>query len=224
MFVVLLISAPLSQKLEPPANPARFTVLEILNSVAERARAGDILFLTICAEPPAGLNRKSDSERKVVLKSQIPSLKAAISKVANKDFSDRHFPVTSGKLLLKMLQSAFSSRAQDGNFHPQFKVIYRDSMVMCTIGGVFCENFSRQPGKLRKLCEEKLPTFCQKSEFYSIPKFNFTELERILLQKSSFAQNSGYIRRLKGLGIPGSELEEYETISRFVPKYMESIL
>ena len=200
------------------------SVLEILNSVAERAKTGDILFVTICAEPPAGLNRKGDADRKVVLKSQLPNLKAAISKVANRDFSDKHFPKTSGKLLLKMLQSAFASRSENGNFHPQFKVLYKDSLVMCTVGGVFCENFSRKPRKLRNICDDKIAAFCNKNEFFNIPKFNFTDLERILIHKSSFSENSGYMRRLKGLGINHGELEEYENISRFVPKYMESIL
>lgn len=200
------------------------SVFEILNSVAERAKIGDILFFTICAEPPAGLNRKSDADRKVVLKSQIPSLKAPISKIANRDFSDKHFPKTSGKLLLKMLQNAFSSRVEDGTFQPHFKVLYKDSLVMCTVGGVFCENFSRKPGKLRRICESRLGPFCNRNDFYNVPKFNFTELERILIQKSSFSDNSGYMRRLKSLGINDAELQEYENISRFVPKYMESII
>lgn len=199
------------------------SVLEILNSAAERAKLGDAFFVTICGEPPAGLNKKGDADRKMVLRSQIPSLKAAISKIANKEFSDRNFPATSGKLLLKMLESAFASRTKDGHFHPHFKVIYKDSMVMCTVGGIFSPNFSRQPNKLKALCKDKLGAFCSKDSFYSIPKFNFTELERILIHKSSFKHDSGYSRRLKSLGIPSSELEEYEDISRFVPKYMESI-
>lgn len=199
-------------------------VLEILKSVAGRVKEGDILFVTICGEPPAGLNKKSDAERMPVLRSQIPSLKAAIERIPNKDMSSKRFPGTSGKLLIEMLRSAFSSRIADGKFHPHFKAIYKDSMFMCTVGGVFCGNFSRKPRQLFKLCELKMPRFVSKNEFYNIPKFNFTELERILIQKSSVSAEKGYIRRLKSIGLQVEELVEYEHIARFVPKYMESVL
>lgn len=199
-------------------------VLETLNSAAERAKLGDVFFVTICGEPPAGLNKKGDADRKKVLRSQLPSLKAAITKIPNREFSDKQFPTTSGSLLLTLIQSAFASRIEEGRFHPHIKVIYRDSVVMCTVGGVFLPNYSRRPNKLRRLCEEKISSFCRKNEFYKIPKFNFTELEKILINKSNFRLDSGYSRRLKSLGIPLEELEEYERLSRFIPKYMESII
>jgi hypothetical protein len=40
LFVVLLISAPLSQKLEPPANPVRFSSTEVdFDEALNEARA-----------------------------------------------------------------------------------------------------------------------------------------------------------------------------------------
>jgi hypothetical protein len=190
-----------------------------LNSIASRAKDGDIILVTIKADLPRG-----KSTVKHLLKSRLPSLSTHIDRIGPGRLTEKEFPGTAGVLLLELLRSAFSSRIDDGSFHTIFKVIYQDSTPMCTIGGVFCSKGARRPGKLRRAVANSLAVMCppKKAEFYVVPTFNFTELERILLDKSVVGSGDGYTRRLTSLGLSPEHLEEYCAISRFVPKFIES--
>ncbi|MEN3793744.1 O-methyltransferase [Fulvimarina sp. MAC3] len=200
------------------------SVAELTNSLAENAKAGDVVFFTICAEPPAGTGRKSDRQRKDVIRSKFPAMKSLIASLPANNFNDKNFPTVSGILLSKMLRNSFATRRQDGIFNIHLKIIYADSANMCTIGGVFGKRKSGSAAKLGRAVRAKMsPIYKGKErEFYRIPQFNFTELERILLHKSDMTKQDGYSRRLQQLGIERGTLEEYERIARFVPKYIET--
>jgi hypothetical protein len=194
-------------------------LLANLNSVAGKAKDGDIVLVTIRAEPPGGKGGV-----KHLLRSRLPSLKAKIDRLKPKDITDRAFPVTAGKLLLALLETAFAPRIAEGRFRPLFKVVYDDSMPMCTVGGTFTKLRSQRAGKLKRAVAKSLSMMCPpgKNAFYEVPVFNFTVLERLLLEKSVSGQKAGYIRRLTSLGLKAEELQKYEEVSRFVPKFIES--
>ncbi|MDX8432847.1 hypothetical protein RFN25_05290 [Mesorhizobium abyssinicae] len=190
-----------------------------INAIAARAKDGDVILITIKADTPGGKGTPKD-----ILKSRLPGLKAWIERLKPGQFTDKQFPNTAGRALLEILKSAFSNRSAEGRFHPFFKVIYEDSVPMCTVGGVFCRRGSQRPGKLKRAVARSLAIMCPRgpAEFYTVPLFNFTELERILLDKSEVDNRTGYSRRLLTLGLSSDELEAYCKVSRFVPKYIES--
>lgn len=190
-----------------------------VNSIAAKLRDGDVLLTTISAEVPSG-----KGERKQLLKSRLPSLKSSIDRLKPDRLTESNFPETAGALLLLMFKSAFSSRINEGRFHPFFKVIYKDSTWMCTVGGVFASVGSRRAGKMKRAVATSLGAMCppKAKSFYRVPQFNFTQLERLLLDKSVVSTNTGYTRRLTRLGLDREELEAYALISRFIPKFIES--
>lgn len=190
-----------------------------INSVAAKVKDGDIVLTTIRADAPSGKGTPRD-----LLKSRLPGLKTTLDRLKPRQLTEKNFPETAGAILLEIFKSAFSNRIADGQFHPIFKVIYEDSVPMCTVGGVFCSNTSRRPRRLRRAVAKSLSVMCptKSKQFYTVPTFNFTELERILLDKTEMNKNGGYKRRLLSLGLQQSHLEEYCAVSRFVPKFIES--
>lgn len=197
--------------------------LSDMNSMANHINEGDMLFVTICAELPSGMNNKSTTERRGVLRSKIPTFSSSINRMKNDAFSEKSFRKTAGEMLLLMLDSAFSSRT-DGAFQPLLRVLYRDSSWMCTIGGSFTSKRSRRASRLKRLVGENLSPVCglKKDEFYSIPEFNFTNLERILIEKSDLESMNAYTRRLLSLRLEKDKLLEYKNLARLVPRYVES--
>ena len=89
-----------------------------IRSIANHVKDGDGIFITMCTELPAGTVRRSERDRKHVLKSRLPSLKSVIERMPNAHFSDKRFKSTAARLLLRMLGSGFSLRQADGNFRP----------------------------------------------------------------------------------------------------------
>jgi len=196
-------------------------LLEDLNAAALRAKDGDFFFVSISGELPPRFERSND--RIGILRSRMPSLRDSINRLKPMQLTAQAFPETAGKLLLLMLKSSFAVRLVDGVFAPSFKVIYKDSTWMVTVGGVFVRNRSRRLSKLNASLRQSLSAMCpeKRDTFYRVPNFNFTQLERILLDKSDVSQRAGYIRRLISLGLSEELLQEYERIARFVPKFSE---
>lgn len=199
-------------------------LFEVAYALAEKAADGDVLLITISGELPAGTRSKGESERKSILVSRLPSLKAQIKRLPNKAFSEKRYPGTASRILGYILTSAFSTRLHEGVYAPLIRVIYKDSTYMCTIGGVFTKRGSRRRGAISKAVAEKIPLMCppRKAEPYLIPDFNYTDLERILIDKSVPSAGSGYTRRLVTLGLPLESLLEYEEVARYLPRYVEA--
>ncbi|MER9069003.1 hypothetical protein NKH84_20935 [Mesorhizobium sp. M0902] len=195
-----------------------------LVSVANHLRDGDFLFVTLCAELPAGTRNKSEADRAQVLASRFPGFKTQIKKLPQRSFSEKGFRETAGTLLLEMFDSAFAVRVAEGKFHPLMKVIYSDTSWMVTVGGIFSAKHSRRYGRLKRLAKEKVGLFApgSKRDFYKIPRINITELERILFDKSKLGHSNSYARRLKMLGFSDDDLIKYHEISRLVPRFVEA--
>jgi hypothetical protein len=203
--------------------PISTALLSNLQSIAEHVIDGDIVFITFRAEPPSGTKNKGDAERKRIISDRFPAFRAIFEKEKPVAFSDRSFGRTAGKIALKMIESAFATRVE-GSFRPLMRVLYQDSSLMCTIGGVFARKGSKKGAALAKLVQSHLAPICgrKKYSFFFIPTFNFTELERILLDKSDIETGTGYSRRLTTLGLPENDMKEYQRLARFVPRYVEA--
>ncbi|MGZ9811534.1 O-methyltransferase [Pseudoroseicyclus sp. H15] len=196
-------------------------VYEDLVTVANRSKCGDILVVSLSGEMPRKIENSSD--KKSVLRSRLPALSSLINRLRPIDFSGKRYPETVGKLLSGMLSTAFAVRAPDGKFRPRFRVIYRDSTWMVTVGGSFLQRGSRIGPRFDRLLDAQLSSMCPagRDSFYRIPNFNFTQLERMLMEKSDTKTGEGYVRKLKSIGISEQELENFERISRFVPRFAE---
>ena len=192
-----------------------------LNTVGVRANLGDVVFVSVSGELPTRLERATD--KLGYLRSILPARAASINRLNPIDFTTKKYPDTVGRLLVEMLQSSFSVRLLDGRFYPRFRVIYKDSTWMVTVGGSFVRNRSRVVGRMNKLLSVQLDAMCPRDRhtFYRIPNFNFSQLERLLIEKSYIGKRSLYFRRLKSLGISEQDLIEFERIARFVPRYAE---
>ncbi|MBY8964720.1 hypothetical protein KHP57_03315 [Algiphilus sp. NNCM1] len=198
-------------------------LIEACNAIAEHCKLDDILFVTIRAELLAGMGKKSNSERRQVLKSQLPHFGSLIDKMRLDRFSDGQFRYTCELMLGEIVQSAFSIRSTEGKFHPYMRVVYKDSCFMATVGGAFLKNKSRRAKRIDRAARASLGPMCpaKAERAYMVPDFNFSDLEKIFLDRSNVAAGDSFSRCLLEIGIPRETLEEYKEIAKFVPRYVE---
>ncbi len=190
-------------------------------SLGRKATAGDFVFVTVDARPPKHLRREGTAYRLAELRTTLGDFAVSL-KVA--DVEDSGFWQAADKVLSSALRRGFRGR-KDGVFRMFFRVRYRDSVEMITLGGVFdsrdrCE---RLVGRL----EERMPFLAASAnDLYSIGQFNYTEKERGLLDLAATAprKNAKQIGQLHALGIGPDEISTYKELLRYHPRYVETFV
>jgi len=193
-------------------------VADIL-SLGTKAQAGGFAFVTVTGEAPGVLRNASPVERLDYFQSNFSDFSLGLTEA---DMEDTEFRNTVSKILVSAFQNAFAAR-QDGELKPLFKVIYKDSMWMVTVGGCFCAPATTT--SIARRMKKDLP-FLLKDKPYTIISLNITEAERLLFDMAVTKRraNSRQANLLKSMGFKQRHLDTYADLLRFLPRYSESII
>ncbi len=197
---------------------------EVVSDIADvgaRVQPGTFLFITVSGELPARWRRLGLSERLGSLSEDFGYL---VSGFTEKDVAEESYPSTAFTVLMRSLTSSFLARAE-GKFFPFFRVAYRDTTRMITVGGIFAS--APVGGEIGRLAARALPFLkVHGSQPYQIRNYNLTERERRLFDRATTGQrrNSRDANTLRSLGFKSADFREYGNLLRFIPRYFESIV
>lgn len=188
-------------------------------SLGTKARIGGFAFVTVTGEAPGALRNASPTERLDYFRTEFNDFSLGLTE---NDMEDGEFKNTVSKILVAAFQNAFAAR-QDGELKPLFRVIYKDTMWMVTVGGCFCT--PKSTISIKKRMKKDLP-FLLKDKPYTIASLNITEAERLLFDMAVTKRraNSRQANLLKSIGFKKHHLDAYQDLLRFLPRYSESII
>jgi hypothetical protein len=205
-------------------------IIDDIQVLGLKLKVNSFVFTTVAAEVPRDLSGASENER---LKRLIEDFGDYSGNVSIEDVTDANFHIAICKILLAAFTHSFAGR-QDGKFSSEFRIVYKDSTKMITVGGYFCE--AKIAKSIGTLLEKRLGfLFLKSGEPFWIKDFNLSERERHLIELACTARRKvtpNLQRRrktkeentLKRLGFPQSQIDAYKNILRYVPRYFESIL
>jgi hypothetical protein len=196
---------------------------EEMSALASEVRPGTFVFITATAELPQRFGKvKRLEDRLTVLCEELTPL--GVDATADQ-MTVQEFIKVSPQIFMSALMSGFSRRA-DGVFSPYFRLCYKDSTWMLTVGGFFGE-----PGTvvkfetiLREQCAFLKPN--DPGFVFYVEQFNLTDAERRLLDRATIAprRNSKERRKARAIGVRESVIEQYADLMRFIPRYFESLI
>ena len=190
-----------------------------ITSLGTRVTVGGFAFVTVCAHPPGILGKQTRDQR---LESFQESLGGLAAGLTADDMEIANFPATVHQILLAAFTNAFSSRS-DGVFQSLFRVEYKDSVPMVTVGGCFTSQGHAKGFSDRVRTD--LP-FLMGSQPYKIRNLNLTDRERVLFDMAVTTAGgaSQHEKSLKALGFRKRDFDAYRDLIRFLPRYHESII
>jgi hypothetical protein len=138
------------------------------------------------------------------------------------DVEDSSFPDATYKILVAAFRNAFAARSPL-EFAPDFRVLYRDTVNMITVGGYLVHD--REHKRISRRLRKSLPFLYKSSDKpFRIRNFNLSERERALIEfASSRKRSSKEANQLKRLGITANEIDAYRDLLRFMPRYFEAL-
>ena len=195
------------------------SIIDDIQLLGSNIKLGSFAFFTVAADVPGDLKELRDVERLEELQEQFGDLALELHL---EDVENSNFSRTVYKILNSAITNAFSARA-DGCFFPEFRILYKDTTKMLTVGGYFCT--IEESEKLRKKLNKSLPFLVKNdSEPFRIRHFNLSERERHLIEFASTAgRRCKEANQLRRLGIKDSDIEAYRDLVRFMPRYFETI-
>lgn len=186
-------------------------------SLGTRLKVGGFAFVTVCAHPPGNLQRPQ--ERLDYFQEYLSDFSVDLTV---EDMASSAFPATVYQVLMTAFRKAFAAHP-DGVFRPLFRVQYKDTIDMVTVGG--CLSTRGTAATISKRVRADLP-FLFKPGPYKIEKINLTEREKVLFDKAVTKQdpNSDQATSLRSLGFKQRDFRTYRDLIRFLPRYHESII
>jgi hypothetical protein len=198
------------------------SVIDDVLAVGSKAVLGSFFFTTISGEPPRFLQQKSVDERLAYYKEELGEFGRELNR---DDLQNSAFRTTVAHALLHSIIFAFAHRT-DGTFLPILRVIYKDSMSMVTVGGVFAPTSA--VGDYQREIYGAIPLLGKLADeaFYEIDTVNLTDTERRLFEfaVTSDDRRDELVAELISLGFEQSHIDSYSDLVRFMPRYVESYL
>lgn len=188
-------------------------------SLGSSMTVGGFAFVTVYAKPPGILVKQSIEQRFDFFRQYLGDF--AIDLIAD-DLTNAKFANSIYRVLVTAFNNAFAART-DGQFYLLFRVQYKDSSPMITVGGCFC--VAGQEAEFVQRMNSDLP-FLVENEVYQIENLCLTERERTIfdLAVTNSNLNSPEADTLRSLGFTPKEFEAYGDLVRFLPRYHESII
>jgi hypothetical protein len=195
-------------------------IMEDIQILGTRLRNGSFMFLTVAADTPSDLRSLREHRRLELLKDQFGVF---ASELTEDDVDDVRFPMAVYKIIIAAVKNAFAARA-NGAFHPHFRVLYRDTVNMLTVGGYLCASGIGRTVRAR--LKRNLPFLLgDQDRPYRIRTFNLSERERHLIEfASTKRRGSKEANLLRRLGLRTAEIDAYRDLVRFMPRYFETML
>lgn len=193
-------------------------IIADIAAVGKDLRIDSSVFVTVASGMPRDLLELTEEQRLDQLREDFG---AFAGDVTLEDVEEANFGAVFYKILLKAFTNAFSGRA-GGTWEPYFRVQYKDSTKMLTVGGTFLSVETSK--RLRPIIKRRLPFLKLNTEGpYKIRSYNITERERHLFEFSASARsNSQEANTLRRLGFSKADLKGYRELVRFMPRYVEA--
>jgi hypothetical protein len=216
------LKKPVVAWLDFDSNISREIVDDIL-TVATRVPVGSFVFATLDARMPDGFLEQSIAERRTQLENELEGYSLIQS---DADLEPSNFPYLAERIAWAALAGAFTKRT-DGVFVPLIRAFYKDGAPMLTVGAAICDK-AKADVLIRKR-DTAFPFLApapKSSPPYSIPPFNLTTRERILLDSAatSAEPDNSFKQQLIAIGFAPELIEEYGKVVRFIPRYIEAYL
>ena len=198
--------------------------LEIVQDIASIAfvmNLNDFLFVTVCGEPPKGLEDQSNENRLAEIKGLFPNIASTLTK---DEMQNSKFSGAVHKMLSVAFKNAFSKKNK-GKFYPFFQVRYTDGLKMVTFGGLYANSDTFNQFESRLKIKIPILNECHQNG-YKIKRFNLTDKERHLFDAAATAsrRNAKEISQLQKLGFNITEIESYKELLRYFPRYVETFV
>ena len=178
-------------------------------SLGTRMKLGGFGFVTVYAGPTGALEDFSTEQRLEWFQDELGEFSVGLTV---SDMANTEFHKTLIKVLVSAFKNAFAPR-MDGVFQPLFQVLYKDSTLMATVGGIFCG--PEQAPQVVARVKQDLPFLLNSP--YRIRQLNLTERERVLFDKAvtKASLDSEEAERLRSLGFKEREFRAYRDLIRF---------
>lgn len=194
------------------------TDIETLGVVA---RPNSFFFVTVFAGFPRYLQRLNDAERLQWFQNELGDIAQCL---VQEDMQVSRAPQAVQKCLRTALESAFGYRG-DGELDLQFSIDYSDTTRMVTVGGFF--GSAEIGAEIQKRIQVNLPALHGNGNgTFRLRNLNITDRERQLFDLTATAKDKRKkeYRKLIALGFSEQDLQNYASIFRFAPRYIEAII
>lgn len=196
-------------------------IIRDILALGTKLKLGDFAFVTTFGGPGRALDKLNASNRMQWFQDALGDFSG---EVLIEDVETANFPIAVHKVLYAAFKNAFSARS-DGIFVPLLQVEYADSKTMVTVGGALLER--EKVRSIKAKVKNALPFLPLNTPcLYEIKTLHLTEKERVLFDR---AVTSPKRRRrekiqLKKLGFKMAEVEAYEDLLRYLPRYVETMV
>jgi len=188
-------------------------------TLATKVRLGSVLFVTIRADLPRDLVNKKADEKIQHFKDQLGDLALDCK---SRDVGQNGYSRYVERVLTAAFNAAFIAKP-NAVFRPLFRVLYKDTTWMATVGGCFCDHQTAE--KLAGLAVAEFPfLFRADGGPYELVDLNFTPRERALLDHFvtcdlATDDERAVVRKLR---FDDKTIAAYKSTVRFLPKYVEA--
>lgn len=189
-------------------------------SVSDRAAPGDFLFVTVPGVPSGKMQEMGSVARFEHLEEMFDDLTGELTVEM---CSNKNFPWAILAILRGAFRNAFSFKPF--SFVPLMQVTYRDSLLMCSYGGMIVEKAER--GALVEAHRRELPflAHCLEERPFDIRDLNLTEYELELFDLAATSRRkSRAMNQLLAMGFHEADIRHYRTLMRYAPKYVERLV
>lgn len=194
------------------------TDVETLGVVAQ---PGSFFFVTALAEYPRFLQKINDEQRLNWFREELGDVAQGL---AQDDMQISRSALAIQKCIRTALESAFAFRG-DGKLSLHFAVEYSDSTRMVTIGGFF--GSEEMGDEVSRRVRTNIPALADLGDVcFRLKSLNITDRERQLFDIAVTANDKRKreYRKLIELGFTERDLQNYASIFRFTPRYVEAII
>lgn len=191
-------------------------------AIGSKAKVGTFLFVTVAGDPPRFLRDKGTDDRLAYFTDELGDFARTLSR---DEFQNSVFRFTIAKTLLAIISFAFANRT-DSTFLPLFRVIYKDTTAMVTVGGLLSPPLEVNKYRAAIFSGMSLLGRLGTNDFYEIDTLNLTEQERAAFEIVATSNPIDRVREdeIKKLGFDDSDITIYRDLIRYMPRYIESYL
>jgi hypothetical protein len=191
------------------------TVLADIDRVAESARPGSLLLVTVDAQLPKANERQKLLEEELELSKLLEWVGGKMSRLGDWGLAHAYWGHAKTNL-----ESTLRKRRPECKWHQLFNFHYQDGHKMLTFGGLLVDE---EVKKVIKQCRFKeLPYFRPQAEALEIAVPNLTEPEMHKLAQRMPNLTKRNRKPLTRLAIEDVDIDNYRLLYRYLPRFIES--
>lgn len=178
--------------------------------VIENSPANSILLVTVSATPAAYGRPKQRPD-------YIKSVLGSVADDVSEDDCRTPLPSTLAKLILDFMKSKAVGMARPGGFTPAFKLMYKDSATMVTVGGVLPAKGAR--AIINNVVADSWEALID--DIIEAPHLTYREMVVLQAQLPTKKRLTRKAVQKLGFDLQESQIESFERYYRFYPSFAQ---